>query len=148
MEADGVYIGPCAKPAASNAWQGMIQYNCGRSLAILDGSVPSPGEAVTQLLATYRGWYELNNFKPGVRRNRRKCTLKGLPHDGDFANFMWTIALLISREKLHCEFAIAVSCETAKPLTRWIKSQIALTRRTLISSITSIAHGNPKAIKW
>ena len=43
------------------------------------------------------------------------------------------------REKSHCEFALAVSHETAV-LACWIKSQITLTRRALISSITSIAH--------
>jgi len=49
------------------------------------------------------------------------------------------------RENLHGEFVIAVSRETAV-LICWIKSQIVLSKCTLIGPIISIALGNPKAI--
>jgi len=69
-------------------------------------------------------------------------SLNGLPHNGEFVKKLQLTlchnCIANLRQLFRAKLAV-LACR--------IKSPITLTRRALIGSITSIAPGNPKAIK-
>lgn len=81
------------------------------------------------------------------RSNFCLFTGKRLPHDSEFAkngkslkkNVTGQIAVRL-RNSCFAQIELTV-------LAFWIKSQIALTRHGLSGQITSVVHGNPKAMK-